>query len=255
MDTLRWILLLLGAVVVVGIYLYTMQQRQHRGIRRQKEAEPEIELEGIELKAEKADVHAHEIQDELMDLDALLQDERVYKEVAEPEDKKPEEGVDVKKEPKKSSKKASVKKPASDAEMFVILHVAAKMPELFQGPAVLEALNDCGLMFGDLGIFHRHRDLGGQDRILFSVASMVKPGTLVPAELEAGLEVAGLSLFMRLPSFIPGEELYRDLLDCTEQLARSLEGRILDEHRSVLTRQAMEKVLEDIRLFELKTGT
>lgn len=257
MDMLRWILLLLGAVVVAGIYLYTTQQRHHRGLRRQKGAEPEIEIEGIELKAEKQDIHVHEMQDELMNLDALLKDEADLKESPEQEaEAEPEQEATRSKERKpRAAKKPPAKKPAVDAEMFVILHVAAKMPDLFPGQAVLNALNESGLVFGELGIFHRHIELGGQDRILFSVASMVKPGTLVPADLEAGLEIPGLSLFMRLPSSIPGEELYRDLLDCTEQLARTLDGKILDENRSVLTQQAMQKVLEDIRLFELKTGT
>jgi cell division protein ZipA len=255
MDMLRWILLILGAVVVAGIYLYTTQQRHHRGLRRNKEVEPEIEIEGIELKAEKHDVHVHEMQDELMNLDALLQDEREHKATEEPQVVAEKEAVKEKKKKTQTTRKVEAVKKAPDAEMFVILHVAAKMPELFQGQALLNVLNESGLEFGELGIFHRHRELGGRDRILFSVASMVKPGTLVPAELEAGLEIPGISLFMRLPSSIPGEELYRDLLDCTEQLARSLDGKILDEHRSVLTQQAMQKVLEDIRLFELKTGT
>jgi len=253
MDMLRWILLILGAVVVAGIYLYTTQQRHHRGLRRHKEAEPEIG--GIELKAEKHDVHVHEMQDELMNLDALLQDEREIKAPAEPQEVAEKEAVKEKKKKPKATQKAEAGKKSPDAEMFVILHVAAKIPQLFQGQALLNALNDCDLEFGELGIFHRHREVGGQDRILFSVASMVKPGTLVSAELEAGLEIPGISLFMRLPSSIPGEELYRDLLDCTEQLARNLDGKILDEHRSVLTQQAMQKVLEDIRLFELRTGT
>jgi len=255
MDMLRWILLLLGAAVVAGIYLYTTQQRHHRGLRRQQGTEPEIEIEGIELKAEKPDVHVHEMQDELMNLDALLQDEREIKASPEPLEEAEKEPVKEEKKKPRTTRKVEAVTKAPDAEMFVILHVAAKMPESFKGQAVLNALNESGLEFGELGIFHRHRELGGQDRILFSVASMVKPGTLVPAELEDGIEIPGISLFMRLPSSIPGEELYRDLLDCTEQLARSLDGKILDEHRSVLTQQAMQKVLEDIRLFELKTGT
>jgi cell division protein ZipA len=240
--------------VVAAIYLYTTQQRQHRGLRRQKGAEPDIEIEGIELKAEKHDVHVHEIHDELMNLDAMLRDEAETKEQPEPE-AEPETELNRPKEKKpRASKKQPAAKKTPEAEMFVILHVASKMPALFQGKSVLKALNESGLEFGELGIFHRHRELGGKNRILYSVASMVKPGTLVPETLEGGLELPGLSLFMRLPALIPGEELYRDLLDCTQELARSLDGRILDENRSVLTQQAMEKVLEDIRLFELKAG-
>jgi cell division protein ZipA len=250
MDMLRWILLLLGVAVVVGIYLYTAHQRQQRGIHRQNDDEPE--LEGIAIKVENQEVSVQDIRDELSSLDTLLKDEVKETAESEPEPEAKPARTRAKKKPDK--KKALAAKQAPDAEMFVILHVAAKLPDLFPGEAVLTALNDCGLEFGELGIFHRHHELGGRDRILYSVSSMVKPGTLNPEELVAGLEVPGLSLFMRLPSSIPGAELYQDLLDCTQRLADSLGGRILDEHRSVLTHQAMEKVLEDIRLFELKTG-
>lgn len=250
---LRWILLVLGAVVVAGIYLYTTHQRQQRGMRRQNEDEPEIG--GIALKAEKHEVSVREFQDELISLDALLKDDIEEAAEAEPAAKPVETKPHKTRNKKKpAAKQTEAAKPAPEAEMFVILHVAAKLPDLFPGEAVLKALNECQLEFGELGIFHRHRELGGRDRILYSVASMVKPGTLNPEELVAGLEVPGLSLFMRLPSAIPGAELYHDLLDCTHRLADRLNGRILDENRSVLTQQAMEKVLEDIRLFELKTG-
>jgi cell division protein ZipA len=251
MDMLRWILLLLGVAVVVVIYLYTAHQRQQRDIHRQKQ-DDEPEIEGIAIKVENHEVSVQEIRDELSGLDAMLKDDIEETADAEPEPTVKPARTRAKK--KSDKKKAPPAKQAADAEMFVILHVAAKLPDLFQGEAVLSALNECGLEYGELGIFHRHREVGGRDRILYSVASMVKPGTLNPEELVAGLEVPGLSLFMRLPSSMPGTELYQDLLDCTQRLADSLGGRILDEHRSVLTHQAMEMVLEDIRLFELKTA-
>jgi len=251
MDMLRWILLLLGVAVVVGIYLYATHQRQQRDMHRQNQ-DDEPEIEGIAIKVENHEVSVHEFRDELSGLDAMLKDEieETGETVSEPAAKQAKSKA--KKKPEK--KKAPAAKQAPDAEIFVIMHVAAKLPDLFPGEAVLTALNDCNLEFGELGIFHRHQEVGGRDRILYSVASMVKPGTLNPEELVAGLEVPGLSLFMRLPSSTPGAELYQDLLDCTQRLADSLGGRILDEHRSVLTHQAMEQVLEDIRLFELKTG-
>jgi cell division protein ZipA len=246
MDMLRWVLLLLGVVVVIAIYFYTSQQRLRQAIRRDPHDEPE--LDGISLNASDEEPAVHELQDELINLDALLRDEIEAQAEQAPAQEKPE-----KKKAAKSKKKKPETPPSKpEPEMFVVLHVASRLPDTFRGSDVLRALRDSGLEFGEMNIFHRLRHIGGKDRSLYSVANMVKPGTLMPDELTDDAQLPGLSLFMRLPSVIPGEECYNDMLHCTHRLAELLDGKILDETRSILTQQAMEKILEDIRLFELK---
>lgn len=248
MDMLRWILLILGVVVVIAIYLYTSQQKSRQGMRRHDD---EPELDGISLKAHNDEPATHELQDELINLDALLRDE-----IEEQGEKAPAQEKPKKNTPAKNNKKKSKTKPSKpQPEMFVVLHVASRLPDTFRGSDVLRALRDSGLEYGEMHIFHRHKDIGGKQRALYSAANMVKPGTLIPEELTDDVQMPGISLFMRLPSLIPGDEAYSDMLHCTHRLAELLDGRILDETRSVLTQQAMEKIMEDIRLFELKAKT
>jgi len=238
---LRWILLLLGLVVIAAVYLYSTANRRSRGLL-DHEDDPALD-EPLELRTDEEEVSVSELQDELINLDALLREEATEQRGSEASPHAPAEAQSA----------PTVPPQATDEEMFVVLHVAAPSREQrLPGPEVLAALEACGLEHGPLGIFHRTRALGGSPRILFSVANMVKPGTLDPGSLAAGEEIPGLSLFMRLPAFIPGEELYRNLLECTHQLAQQLGGRVLDENRSALTQSAMEKILEDIRLFELR---
>jgi len=246
MDMLRWILLILGVVVVIAIYFYTSQQRLRQAIRRDNHDEPE--LDGISLNASDEEPAVHELKDELINLDALLRDEIEEQAEQAPVQERPKEKPSKKN--KKKQPEAGPSKP--EPEMFVVLHVASRLPETFAGSDVLRALRDSGLEYGEMNIFHRLREIGGKKRSLYSVANMVKPGTLVPDELTDDVRLPGLSLFMRLPSAIPGDECYNDMLHCTHRLAELLNGKILDETRSVLTQQAMEKILEDIRLFELK---
>ncbi|HHJ12239.1 MAG TPA: hypothetical protein ENK00_03575 [Chromatiales bacterium] len=238
---LRWILLLIGLVVLVAVYFHSTANRRTRGLL-DREDDPDPLPKSLDLRADEQEVSVSELQDELINLDALLREEAA-------EQSGDGEGV-----AKVADTSAQVVPPqAGEEEMFVVLHVAAPSRDArLSGPEVLAALEACGLEHGALGIFHRRQEIGGSPRILFSVANMVKPGTLDPESLAAGEEIPGLSLFMRLPAFVPGEELYRSLLACTHELAQRLGGRILDEYRSALTQSAMEKMLEDIRLFELK---
>ncbi len=242
---LRWILLLIGLVVLVAVYFYSTANRRSRGLL-DREDDPDPLPESLDLRADEQEVSVSELQDELINLDALLREEAA-------EQSQSAAGDDGSPEPAGGHTPQVVPPQAGEEEMFVVLHVAAPSRDArLSGPEVLAALEACGLEHGALGIFHRRQEIGGSPRILFSVANMVKPGTLDPESLAAGEEIPGLSLFMRLPAFVPGEELYRSLLACTHELAQRLGGRILDEYRSALTQSAMEKMLEDIRLFELK---
>jgi len=220
---LRWILLLIGLVVLMAVYFYSTANRRSRGLL-DREDDPDPVPESLQLRADEQEVSVSDLQDELINLDALLREEAAEQSAA----------TDAQAVHKEATSAAQLVPPqAGEEELFVVLHVAAPSREArFPGPEVLAALQACGLEHGALGIF--------------------KPGTLDPQLLAAGEEIPGLSLFMRLPAFMPGEALYRSLLACTHELSQQLGGRILDEYRSALTQSAMEKILEDIRLFELK---
>ena len=78
---------------------------------------------------------------------------------------------------------------------------------------------------------------------MFSVASLVKPGVLDPAE-AADFSTPGLSVFMQLPGPGKPEAALSDLLDTARQLARALNAELYDtEQRQPLTPER-ERVLQ-----------
>ena len=131
-------------------------------------------------------------------------------------------------------------------EKIVVLHVHAGEGLCFTAPAVQEALEASGLRFGQHGIFHRHVDTSHGQQPMFSVASMVKPGTLNPDEPDT-LETPGLALFMQLPGPFDGLSAFEQMLEVARRLADQLEGHLLDGTRCDLTNQAVEHIREELR--------
>jgi cell division protein ZipA len=240
MDGLRWIILLLGVAVVIAIYFYTAQQK--RSPRRDQDEEPDIE--SITLHVGREEHEPEEYQEELVNLDAMLREEQAAHAAHEPDQSAEAQVEEVPTQQQQIYE--------TGEEMFVILHVTSRLPERFRGSEVLNALETCSLAFGPMGIFHRQREIDGQLRTLFSVANMVKPGTLIPDQLTEDSELPGVSMFMRLPSAVDGTDLLREMLECAHCLSETLGGRVLDETRSTLTQQLMHKIMEDVQQFEFK---
>lgn len=133
-------------------------------------------------------------------------------------------------------------------EMIASLHIVARAPEGFHGPDLTAAFEAQDLHFGEMSIYHR-RD--GQGATQFSAVNIVNPGIFDPAAME-GFTTPGISLFAVLPGSRDGVETFDAMLDCAKGLAKALNGSVLDETRSAVTRQGCEHTREQIRSFEMK---
>lgn len=112
------------------------------------------------------------------------------------------------------------------------------------GPRIHNALRDRGLRFGARCIYHRFEN----EQAVFSVASLVKPGALDPAEAE-GFATPGLSVFMQLPGPQRPVAAFQDMLDTARGLARALNAELYDtEERAPLSperERALHEQVED----------
>jgi cell division protein ZipA len=117
------------------------------------------------------------------------------------------------------------------AETLIGFYIAEHEGTNILGPKIHAALTERGLRFGAKRIYHR---LEGEQPV-FSVASLVKPGALDPAEAE-GFATPGLSVFMVLPGPARPVAAFQDMLDTARGLARSLNAELYDtEQRAPLT--------------------
>ncbi|PFG08426.1 cell division protein ZipA [Marinobacter sp. LV10MA510-1] len=137
------------------------------------------------------------------------------------------------------------------AKEVIVINVLARTGEEFQGPALQRLLEACGLLYGDMDIYHRHETTDTTSPVQFSVASAVEPGTFRPAEIAA-LSTPGISFFMSLPGPENALQAFNFMYETAQAVVRNLGGELKDERRSVMTSQTAEHCRQRIREFERK---
>ena len=146
---------------------------------------------------------------------------------------------------------AEENKPALDPEVLVISVV---MPEnqVMSGAALLPCLLTLGMKYGDMNIFHRHQDNAGKGKVTFSLANMMNPGTFDLDAMES-FATQGVSLFMTMPNAGDPFEVFEQMLNAAKHLAAEFNGQLLDDKRSVLTKQTEQHYQGRIREFDRKS--
>jgi cell division protein ZipA len=135
-----------------------------------------------------------------------------------------------------------------DPEVFMV-NVISRNPEGFKGEDILHILLACDLRFGDMNFFHRHEQEAGRGPIQFSVANMVHPGVF-DIDNMGDFTTPGLVFFLSLPGPQDMMQAFDYMLETAQAVSRNLGGDVLDETRSVITRQTLEHCRQKIRDLE-----
>lgn len=135
-----------------------------------------------------------------------------------------------------------------DPEVFM-LNVVARSPQGFRGEDILHILLACDLRFGDMNFFHRHEFEAGRGAIQFSVANMMQPGVF-DIDNMAEFNTPGLVFFVTLPGPEDMMKAFDYMLETAQAVSRNLGGDVLDESRSVVTKQTLEHCRQQIRDLE-----
>jgi len=122
------------------------------------------------------------------------------------------------------------------AEEVIVLTLLAQKGKKLRGPLLLKALQECGLEHGEMDIFHY--PIEGHSEPLFSIANVLEPGRFVLSEM-AELETPGIALFMRLPAPLPGDEALKLMLQKARQLGAQLNASLCDGQRQPLDDKAL----------------
>lgn len=127
-----------------------------------------------------------------------------------------------------------VKAGALGAPFLIQISVVAGRDKFFPGEELRDALLDLDLIHGDMGIFHRYDRQFRQS--LFSVASLVEPGTFPLDDMES-FECPGVVLFFQTARVSDPLSVYDDLVSTCHELALRLGGTEWDENRKPLTHE------------------
>ena len=125
---------------------------------------------------------------------------------------------------------------------IIVINLVAR-DGVLSGPAIERACASVGLLPGDMSIYHRRA--GSDGGVIFSMASMVEPGSFPFDDME-GFTTPGLSMFTQLPGVRDGIEIYDAMLATAERLGATLNAELKDERHNKLTRQMQEHTRESI---------
>lgn len=232
MENMRWILLLAGIGIVLGIFLLTwlpgklkhvLQHRRLRPAARKRDAAPAMDGSHFD------DI----LDDELEKLDQLVGDDVP----GEPSEPIYEIGA------------TTPQKPVAADKVFS-LYVLAPTGVPFRGPVLLGALADAGLEYGDMQIFHGYEEQDGQ-QLLFSLASIREPGIFDLSAMQ-DFTTDGLVLFIQVPGPLDALRAFEAMVAAARALANSLDARVYDATNSVLTNQTIGHMREEVIACQLQ---
>lgn len=153
-------------------------------------------------------------------------------------------------EPRETAQAASPEAPNPPTPQKIMsLLVAEREGTAILGEKIHRALQSQGLKYGARQIYHR---INGE-AVVFSVASLVKPGILIPED-AASFSTPGLSLFMILPGPIKPVVALLDMVSTAQALARALNAEVYDANKQPLTQEGIRAVLSDVEDWSRSAG-
>jgi cell division protein ZipA len=131
--------------------------------------------------------------------------------------------------------------PTKIIQLTIVPHA-----EQFYGDDIQSVANEVGLEPGDMDIFHHYGDNPEKHQAIYSMASMVEPGTFPMDDMD-NFSTPGVTIFSQLPGPKDGLTIFADMLYGAEQLANLLDGELRDETHSAITKQTICHIREDIQ--------
>ncbi|MDP7592680.1 MAG: cell division protein ZipA [Litorilituus sp.] len=165
-----------------------------------------------------------------------------------PHESEPMQNVKAEKKSAKSSPQ-STKKQLDIEPKIIVLSVVMPPNQYMSGAALLPSLLTLGMKYGEMDVFHRHQDNAGNGGVCFSLANMMNPGVFDLDTMET-FATQGVSLFMTLPNAVDAFAAFEQMLAAAKQLAAEFNAQLLDDKRNMLTKQAEQHYLSEIREFE-----
>ncbi len=250
-DTIRFILLLAGLALILGIFVWDRQKKA--GLRlpfmRKRQAARSVKSESKTVSQDRREPVWEESVSNLDEADTLDTEFERLDEILQ------EEAPAAKARQKKVEQSAfsffdyeaipddPIDEPVP--EKILQINVVGRNRRI-TGDQIMQAARDVGLLEGDMQVFHFSDD---QDRMLFSMANMVNPGTFPPKEMNSFV-TPGVTLFSSLPGPAESMAIFEQMLNSAQRLAALFDAELQDDSHSDLTKQTIDHIREEIIEYE-----
>ena len=226
MESLRWILLAVGAAFVVFIYILgrSRKQRQHSMVDDLEEELPEFSAKNMS------------------DFDEGVGEVRVISGAGPAGGDVDSSDMDVSIDA--SPEDGDAEEPANNNPSdIIVLYILSKGEKPLIGSQINSSAQAMGLAFGEMNIFHYRKN----DINIFSLANMLEPGSF-DADTIHDLQTTGLTVFMQIKGDDPLDDL-TEMLQRSYQLAGLLDARLCNHKREPLTEQDAENYRTQVHNF------
>ena len=149
----------------------------------------------------------------------------------------------------KDSNDTHAGKSITEDELLMLV-IAPENQDFFNGLDILSATKSAGMKFGKMNIFHNYGvgDLK-LEVPLFSLANLYEPGEFNLQEMET-FSTRGLIIYMCLPAPVESEIALELMLNTAQRIADILGGRICDRLRKPLTDNELENMRDKLKRFQ-----
>jgi len=238
MENLRWILLIIGTGVVLGIYLFSLYQNRKDVLPRHDSSQRTVPMLSDDDSFDDFD-YDDDLDDVVNQVGELYADDGF---AADPfEEFTP---VAARSETNSAAHSNDRGKVTAPDKVFV-LYVMAPRGVPFRGPVLLGALSAAGLAYGDMQIFHRTDIIDGQEKVLFSAANIKEPGIFDLSAMES-FTTEGIVLFLQIPGNVEAVHAFDAMVESARILADNLDSAVCDASRSVMTNQTISHMREEV---------
>lgn len=239
-ETVRIILLVLGVLAIAGVYvwgrykeklldfLYRRGEFDELGYEEEEDEIPPESEAGADSPYEAIRFDGHEPEHLIL-----------------PSESDEEENYAPESTPSRSATREPSRTSVLGAPFLIQLSVVADDDGYFNGEDLRDALVELDLIYGDMGIYHRY-DREYREP-LFSIASLVEPGTF-PIDNMESFECPGVVLFFQPPQVSDPLEVFDDLVNTCHELAAKLGGIEWDENHQPLTVEKIELMRQRLEL-------
>jgi cell division protein ZipA len=137
----------------------------------------------------------------------------------------------------------------SDFDKIISLYVAARAGATLRGEDIVVAAEKTGMVFGHMNVFHRLLEGHPERGPVFSMASIIKPGSFDMATIRE-LETPAIAFFLTLPAPVPALDAWDRMLPTVQRMAELLDGVVLDDSRNALGRQRIAHIRDELRAYD-----
>lgn len=136
-------------------------------------------------------------------------------------------------------------------DKIVTLYVQRKQDRRIGGNELHDAARKAGLDFGEMNIFHRLQE--GASEPVFSMANLTAPGHFDPAHWSS-FDTPGVTFFLTLPAPVSALDAWDAMLATARRMAELLDAEVLDDARCQVSRQRIAQMRDEMRDYDRKHG-